>query len=104
MEILVVQVVGGRDRPLVPLIPSTCLVATDQQDRLPSQVETEQHPQRTTLGGAQFLHRLVSGRVDPVDDRPTKIGATFCKNVNSIRDGFSLVISQRRPPLGETDR
>jgi len=44
-----------------------------------------------TLRGSQFLHRLVSRRVDSIDDRPTKIRSTFCKHVNSIGDGFSLI-------------
>ena len=39
--------------------------------------------------------------VDPVDDRSTKIGPTFCEHVNSIDDSFSVVIGQRRPPLVE---
>jgi len=101
VEVFVVQIIGERDRPHIPLIPSTGLVTPEQQDRLPSRIKAEQDPQRTALRGSQFLHRLMSQRVDAIDDRSTKIGATFCKHINSIRDGLSLVIGQRRPPLVE---
>ena len=40
VEILVVQVIGERHHPLVALSPSSRLVATGQQDRLPSRVDS----------------------------------------------------------------
>ena len=40
VEILVVQVIGERHHPLVALSPSSRLVATEQQDRLPSRVDS----------------------------------------------------------------
>ena len=43
----------------------------------------------------------MSRRVDSIDDRPTKIGAAFCKHVHSIGDGFTLLVGQRRPPFVE---
>jgi len=39
--------------------------------------------------------------VDSIDDRPTKIRSTFDHEVNSIGDGFFLVVRQGRPPLVE---
>ena len=43
-QVFVVQVISRGDRPLVPVVPRTGLVTTEQQDRLATRIEREQHP------------------------------------------------------------
>ena len=100
-EVLVIQVISDRDRPLVPVVPLTGLVTTEQQDRLATRVELEQHSDRSTLGRSQFLHRLMTRTVDPAHHRSTEIRATFRKQIDPVGHGLSLCVGQRRPPLDE---
>ncbi len=44
LQVLVVEIVGYRDEFLVPLVPSSRLVASDQQDRMATRIKREQDP------------------------------------------------------------
>src|SRR6185437_14875036 len=68
-KMLVEEIVGDGDHPVVPRAPLPALVAADQQDRGAARVESEQHAD-VTYGRDQFLHVLVSRLLDRVHERP----------------------------------
>jgi hypothetical protein len=83
------------------------LVAPEQQDCLPSRVEREQDPQRSTLAGSKFLHVVMPEPTDPIDCGPTKVGTSAFEEIDSHTECSLLFDIEPLPPslelVGELD-
>ena len=71
---------------------------SEQQDRLPSGIETEQHPKSAILRRPQLLHRLMPREVDSIDNRSTEIGPSLGENLDTVCDRHLLFSDCARTP------
>ena len=80
--------IGQSNRSVVPALPVACLVASDEEDRLPRGVEGKEHPHLAGAGRgrSEFLHIVVAAAMDSVDEWPPCGGAFVCELVDRILD------------------
>jgi hypothetical protein len=99
-KMLVEEIVGDGDRPVVPRAPLAALVTTDKQYRGAAWVEREEHAD-VARRRDQFFHVLVSRLFDRVHERASEARASALKDVDGSGDGLLLLFGEVVPPIAE---
>ncbi len=81
-QVFVVEIIRYWDEFPVPLVPSSGLVATDQENGMAAWIKCEQNSDIRGGARSKLLHVVVPGPLDRIDQRATFTGSTDSENPN----------------------
>lgn len=81
-QVFVVEVIRYWDEFPIPVVPSSRLVATDQENGMATWIKCEQDSDICSGARSQFLHVVMPGPLDRIDQGTTFTGSTNSEDAN----------------------